>query len=120
MFDVSEVESLINLFDQLGYGDNVTFFIENDTIYCDVALQEMLNLLAKLRVQDINGRRILIRFQRNSGQFMKHLNLSRQPDKGVAIISSEFQGIIFLNMIQKVKSFPGISDRIKSRYRKGM
>ena len=39
LFDVSEVESLINLFDQLGYGENVTFFIENNTIYCDVALQ---------------------------------------------------------------------------------
>ena len=39
LFDVSEVESLINLFDRLSYGENITFFIENNTIYCDVALQ---------------------------------------------------------------------------------
>lgn len=28
--------------------------------------------------------------------------------------------LLFLNMIQKVKSLPGISDKIYSRYRKGM
>lgn len=37
-FDTSDIVSPTNLFDQVGYGSIVKYYIENDKIYCDAAL----------------------------------------------------------------------------------
>lgn len=37
-FDTSDIVSSTNLFDQVGYGSIVKYYIENDKLYCDAAL----------------------------------------------------------------------------------
>lgn len=37
-FDTSDIVSPTNLFDQVGYGSIVKYYIENDKLYCDAAL----------------------------------------------------------------------------------
>ena len=38
-FHVAEIETLSNLFDLIGYGGNIAYYINEDKIYCDIALQ---------------------------------------------------------------------------------